>query len=192
MSGILRWIIGPAARPPVVLAAAALLVLSSACSGPRYSDDSFYGDVAWGIMQGVGTIYNQNVVGTPVGAIDATAGGPYGQGTVHITGTTSYDSGTGIETAHLQYDLTNCRISATSSSSNLNVDLTLDGVINEDGSWSTATTYVSLSYNSASLRVSGSSERDSRQRDVNGTTSYHAERTTSGTSAELFGHDVTW
>ena len=50
-----------------------------------------------------------------------------------ITGTTSYDQNSGIETVHLQYDMSDCRISSTSSSSDVNVDLTLNGVISENG-----------------------------------------------------------
>jgi hypothetical protein len=121
--------------------------------------------------------------------VNVVASGPFG-GTVHITGTTTYDQGNGIETVHLQYDMSNCRVSSTSSSSDLNVDLTLNGVISEDGSWSAS--YVSLSYNSPSLRLDGSAERGSRQRDVNDVTPFKANRTSSGTSAELFGFKVSW
>jgi hypothetical protein len=170
-----------------------LLVLAlpdiSCTKGPRYSDESFYEDVAWGIMTGLADIYNQNIAGTPTGPVNVVASGPFG-GTVHITGTTTYDQGNGIETVHLQYDMSNCRVSSTSSSSDLNVDLTLNGVISEDGSWSAS--YVSLSYNSPSLRLDGSAERGSRQRDVNDVTPFKANRTSSGTSAELFGFKVSW
>jgi hypothetical protein len=176
--------------------ALALLVLSfsnlscTKSSQPsRYSDQTFYADVAWGIMTGLVDIYNQNIAGTPTGPVDIVASGPFG-GTVHITGTTSYDSGNGIETVHLQYEMSGCRISSTSSSSNLNVDLVLNGVISEDGSWSAS--YVSLSYKSPSLRLDGASERDSKQRDINDATAFKANRTSSGTSAELFGFKVSW
>ena len=183
-----RWM----ARPLTVLVAAALLLLPNlSCTRPqsRYSDESFYEDVAWGIMTGLVDIFNQNLAGMPTGTIDMTAAGPFG-GTVHITGTTSYDQGNGIETVHLKYDMSNCQISSTSSSSDLNVNLTLNGVISEDGSWSS--TYVSLSYNSDALSVNGSSKRDDDVRDVNDMTTFKANRTSSGTSAELFGFNVSW
>lgn len=174
----------------VVLVLMVLGVTGMSCTKPpRYSDESFYADVAWGIMTGLVDIYNQNIAGTPTGSVDIVAGGPFG-GTVHITGTTTYDQGNGIETVHLQYDMSNCRISSTSSSSDLNVDLTLNGVISEDGSWSAS--YVSLSYDAPNLRLDGSSERGSKQRDVNDVTTFKANRTNLGTSAELFGFKVSW
>ncbi|MCX6842287.1 MAG: hypothetical protein NTX53_08420 [candidate division WOR-3 bacterium] len=155
----------------------------------KYSDESFYKDVAWGIMTGLSDIYNQNIAGTPSGAIDITASGPFG-GTVHITGTTSYDQGNGIQTVHLKYDMSQCRVSSTSSPSDLNVDLTLNGVISEDGSWSS--TYVSVSYGSDALSVSGVSQRGAKERDINNTTAFKANRTSSGISAELFGFKISW
>lgn len=155
----------------------------------KYADELFYKDVAWGIMTGLADIYNQNIAGTPSGAIDITANGPFG-GTVHITGTTSYNQNNGIQTVHLQYDMSDCRISSTSSSSDVNVDLTLNGVISENGSWSS--TYVSLSYDSDALNVDGVSERGTKEREVNDTTTFKANRTSSGISAELFGFKVSW
>jgi len=180
------------ARLLVVLAAVPLVAaLNLSCTKDRnkYGDELFYKDVAWGIMTGLSDIYNQNIAGTPTGPVDLTTAGPFG-GTVHITGTTTYDQGNGIETVHLQYDMTDCRISSTSSSTDLNVDLTLNGVISEDGSWSTA--YTSLSYGSDALDVDGVSTRDTRDRAVNDMTPFKANRTSSGTSAELFGFKVSW
>jgi hypothetical protein len=180
------------ARLLVVLAAiplVAALNLSCRTDRNRYDDELFYKDVAWGIMTGLSDIYNQNIAGTPTGAVDLTAAGPFG-GTVHITGTTTYDQGNGIETVHLQYDMTNCRLSSTSSSSDLNVDVTLNGVISEDGSWSS--TYTSLSYGSDLLNVDGVSTRGTKDRAVNNTTQFKANRTSSGISAELFGFKVSW
>jgi len=192
MSMVMRNKRGWISRPVTALAAVLFLVLTnSSCTRSHYNDVSFYEDIAWGIMTGLGDIYNQNIVGTPTGPVDIVASGPFG-GTVHITGTTSYDQNDSIETVHLQYDMSDCRISSTSSSSDLNVDLTLDGVINEDGTWSSSSAYVSLSYNSDALRVDGSSRRGSKQREVNGATTFKANRTNSGTSAELFGFRVSW
>lgn len=174
----------------LVLAIPFLAMLNVSCHRePRYSDESFYKDVAWGMMTGLSDIYNQNIAGTPSGAIDITASGPFG-GTVHITGTTSYDQSNGIQTVHLQYDMSQCRVSSTSSSSDLNVDLTLNGVISEDGSWSS--TYVSVSYGSDALGVNGASQRGTKERKVNETTTFKANRTSSGISAELFGFKVSW
>ena len=183
--GLQRWVW----RSSAALVATLLVLPILSCTKSRYGDESFYEDVAWGVMTGLVDIYNQDVAGTPTGPVDKVANGPFG-GTVHITGTTSFDQGNGIETVHLQYDMSNCRISSTSSSSNLNVDLTLNGVISEDGTWSSS--YVSLSYNSPSLDADGFSQKGSKQRDVNGMTTFKANRTTSGTSAELFGFKVSW
>jgi hypothetical protein len=177
-------------RFSVAVFALLLLALPNvSCTKSGYSDESFYEDVAWGVMTGLVDIYNQNIAATPTGPVDLVANGPFG-GTVHITGTTSYDQGNGIETVHLKYDMSDCRISSTSSSSNLNVDLTLDGIISEDGTWSS--TYVSLSYNSDTLHLDGLSQRGSKQREVNDATTFKANRTSSGTSAELFGFKVSW
>jgi hypothetical protein len=177
-------------RSSALVAAILLLVIPNlSCTKPHYADESFYEDVAWGMMTGLVDIYNLNIQGTPTGPVDMVANGPFG-GTVHITGTTNYDQGDSIETVHLQYDMSNCRVSSTSSSSNLNVDLTLNGVISEDGTWSPGN--VSLSYNSPALQMDGLSQRGSKQREVNGTTSFKGLRTNSGTSAELFGFKVSW
>jgi len=181
-----------AARFLAALAVIPLLAtLNMSCTKDRnkYEDEQFYKDVAWGLMTGLADIYNQNIAGTPTGVIDKTAAGPFG-GTVHITGTTTYDQGNGIQTVHLQYDMSDCRISSTSSSSDLNVDVTLNGVISEDGSWSS--TYTSLSYRSDALDVNGVSTRGTRDRAVDDTTPFKANRTSSGISAELFGFKVSW
>lgn len=168
-----------------------LATLSTSCTKDRnkYDDEQFYKDVAWGLMTGLVDIYNQNLAGTPTGPVDITANGPFG-GTVHITGTTSYVQSNGIMTVHLRYDMSNCRISSTSSSSDLNVDLTLNGVISEDGSWSS--TYASVSYGSDALGVKGVSTRGTKERTVDDMTTFKANRTSSGISAELFGFKVSW
>jgi hypothetical protein len=155
----------------------------------KYDDELFYKDVAWGIMTGLVDIYNQNIAGTPTGPVDMVANGPFG-GTVHITGTTSHDQVNGIQTVHLQYAMSDCRVSSTSSPSDLNVDLTLNGVIEEDGTWSS--TYTSLSYRSDALDVNGVSTRGSKDRSVDNSTTFKANRTSSGISAELFGFKVSW
>ena len=176
--------------PALVLAMAFLVLLTVSCKHEaKYADELFYKDVAWGLMTGLSDIYNQNLAGTPSGAVDITANGPFG-GTVHITGNTSYSESNGIQTVHLLYDMSGCRISSTYSSSDLNVDLTLNGVISEDGSWSP--TYVSVAYASDSLHVNGTSTRGTKDRTVNETTTFVANRTSSGISAELFGFNVSW
>jgi hypothetical protein len=180
------------ARLFVALVALSVLVLPNiSCTKDRnkYDDELFYKDIAWGIMTGLVDIYNQNVAGTPAGAIDITANGPFG-GSVHITGTTSHDQVNGIQTVHLRYDMSDCRVSSTSSPSDLNVDLTLNGVISEDGTWSSS--YTSLSYDSDALNIDGVSQRGTREREVNDMTTFKANRTSSGTSAELFGLTVSW
>lgn len=186
LHGLQRWVWRSSA---VVLAMLFLVLPNMSCTKPQYDDQSFYEDVAWGIMTGLVDIYNQNIVGTPTGPVDMVANGTFG-GTVHITGTTSYDQSDSIETVHLLYDMSNCQISSTSSSTNLNVDLALNGSISEDGTWSSS--YVSLSYNSSALHIHGFSQRGSKQRDVNDQTTFKANRTSSGTSAELFGFHVSW
>lgn len=170
--------------------AVCLVALTASCrKSEDYSDELFYSDVAWGIMTGIVDIYNQNVAGTSAGTIDITANGPFG-GTVHITGTTSHDQNNDIETVHLLYDMSDCRVSSTASTSDLNVGLTLNGVISEDGSFSS--TYTSLSYHSDALSIDGFSERGTREREIQTTTTFNANRTNSGTSAELCGYTVSW
>ncbi len=186
LHGLRRWVWRSA---PFLVATLLLVLPNLSCTRSHYNTELFYEDVAWGIMTGLVDIYNLNIEGTPTGPVDIVANGPFG-GTVHITGTTSYDEVNGIETVHLQYDMLNCRISSTSSSLDLNVDLTLNGVISEDGNWSASN--VSLAYNSTAVQMNGFSQRGSREREVNGTTTFRGLRTSTGTSAELFGYKVSW
>ena len=173
----------------VVVAALLLGLTSISCTHSYYHDELFYEDVAWGLVTGLDAIYDDYIAGTPTGCLDILACGPSG-GIVHITGTTSYDPCSGIETAHLRYDMTDVRVSFTSSSSDLDVDLTLSGVICEHSSWSYDD--ASLSYDAPDLWLAGTAQRDCEQRGVDGMTDFWANSTNSGTSAELFGYNVSW
>jgi hypothetical protein len=190
MSLILNLLPKSIRRLSAVVVAALLLGLTSiSCTHSYYHDEMFYEDVAWGLVTGLDDIYDDYIAGTPTGCLDILACGPYG-GIVHITGTTSYDPWTGIETAYLRYDMSDVRISCTSSSSDLGVDLRLNGSICEQSSWSHD--YSCLRYDSPGLWLAGSAQRGCEQRGVDGMTDFWANSTSSGTSAELFGYNVSW
>jgi len=172
------------------LVVSALLVLAgSSCTHSHYYDGLFYEDIAWGVVSGLDDIYNEYVAGMPTGYVDILACGPFG-GIVHITGTTSYDPCTDIESAYLRYDMSDVRVCSGSSSSSLDVDLALSGVVCEHSSRSYD--YTSLRYESPDLWLTGSAQRDCEQREVDGVTDFWANSTNSGTSAELFGWGVSW
>jgi len=184
-AGIRTWI-----RRSSAMVVTALLVLTGvACTHSNYYDELFYEDIARGLVSGLDDIYSDYVAGTPTGYVDILACGPFG-GTVHMTGTTCYDPWTNVQTADLRYDMSDVRVSSTSSSSGLDVDLTLSGVVYEHSSWSHD--YSSLRYDSRDLWIAGSAVRGCEQRGVDGMTDFWANSTNSGTSAELFGWSVAW
>ncbi|MBM3332005.1 hypothetical protein FJY68_09185 [candidate division WOR-3 bacterium] len=176
-------------RSSAVIVAALLVLTGISCTHSHYYDGLFYEDIARGVVSGLDAIYNDYIAGTPTGYVDILACGPYG-GIVHITGTACYDPWTDVQTADLQYDLSDVRVSFTWSSSDLDVDLTLNGVMYEHSSWSHD--YSSICYDSRDLWIAGSAERDCERRGVDGITDFRANSTDSRTSADLFGWNVSW
>ncbi len=184
-AGMQSWI----RRSSAMIVTALLVLTGISCTHSHYYDELFYEDIARGVVSGLDDIYNEYVAGTPTGYVDILACGPFG-GVVHITGTTCYDPWTDVQTADMRYDMSDVRVSSTSSSSSLDVDLTLSGVMYEHSSWSHD--YSSLRYDSRGLWIAGSAERDCERRGVDGMTDFWANSTDSGTSVELFGWNVSW
>jgi hypothetical protein len=103
-------------------------------------------DTLWMLINDLANFYNQNLAGRPVGNQNVTAN-CIGGGTVTITGSDGYDSTHGITTSNLIYTMSACQTTQASSSSNLTVTLTLNGIIRENGSWN-GSTYKSAAYSS--------------------------------------------
>jgi hypothetical protein len=179
-----------AARSVAAVATALLLFVPGiSCTHSHYHDMLFYEDIAWGVVTGLDDVYRENVDCLPPGCVDILACGPSG-GIVHTTGTKSCDYYTGIRTVHLRYELSECRFSFASSSSNLDVDLALSGVVYEHSSWTRDCS--SISYESPGLWLAGSAMRGYEERSVDDVSEFWATSTNSGTSAELFGYDLAW
>ncbi len=93
-------------------------------------------------------IWNQNLVGVPVGVQDFTADCPLG-GSAHVTGMNDVTTN-GDNTVDMLYDLTNCE----------NLDdvysLTFSGEITVDGSWNSNTDFAAVSYAATGMLASGS------------------------------------
>lgn len=92
----------------------------------RLCEDNY---LAYGILDTVGFLWNQNLAGQPTGAQDATADCSLG-GTAHITGTTSVDDSSGINSVDLLFDLSGCGHSGSG------YDLELTGVLHWHGTFS--------------------------------------------------------
>lgn len=168
-----------------------LLIFTSSCKKdddkdeditPTLSDESFYKEVAFALIKSYTDIYNQNLAGTPTGAINMTVNGPLG-GTVTITGTSSYDNTHGITTVNLFLSMSD--IITISSYANL----TLTGGTTYAGSFSD--TYTSVNHQSDNIYINGSVTRNgvTRQIDMTGEVSINR---TSTTTAIIFGHTVSW
>ena len=105
-------------------------------------------------------IWNQNIAGQPGGNNDFTVSGPQG-GSVHVTGTTSYESTHGINTLHLTIEMYSCKGIGDKYS------LTFNGTITADGTFST--TYKAITYACQQLSYEGTVGKDNWITDVNGT-----------------------
>ena len=135
----------------------ALATVASGCTSSSSDDTQYYFDASCGEACAdrfvgsatLGTLiflWNQNLAGQPTGAQNKMVNCAFG-GTVHITGTTGYDNGTQIATAHIVYDLAACHHQDTSFS------MTFTGMIAEDGTFSPNAT--SLAYTTDPLVASG-------------------------------------
>ena len=153
-----------------------------------YSQDLIYSDTVWGIMTGIGDIYNQNLAGKPVGYQNISTFCPLG-GNVTITGTTGYSSTTGITTVTLNYSMTNCVVSHMAGA--ISATLTLDGTLDENGSFSDD--FTSLTYLANNLSMSGTLQREGYPDGlIDEICDVNINRTSSGVSAEICDTMVSW
>jgi len=146
------------------------------------SDDTFYKDIAFALIKSYTDIYNQNLAGTPTGAINMTVNGPLG-GTVTITGSSSYDNTHSITTVDLNLSMDEI-ITITSYA-----NLTLTGSTTYTGSFSD--TYTSVNHQSDNIHIDGSVTRNSVVRQINMAGEVSINRTSTVT-AIIFGHTVSW
>jgi len=101
---------------------------------------------ALSVIDTVNFLYNQNFAGQPVGAKDITVNCS-ASGSTHITGTTAADNGTGINTLHLDFDMAACRRVGS------NYDLTMTGLVANDGTFSSDST--SMTYAGSAIVLLG-------------------------------------
>jgi hypothetical protein len=85
--------------------------------------------LAYGVLATVGFLWNQNLAGQPTGAQDVAVDCSLG-GTAHVTGQTSIDDGSQINTVDLFFDLSGCGHSGSG------YDLELTGVLHWVGTFS--------------------------------------------------------
>lgn len=113
--------------------ACAALLLCAALAGCESDDgcDQLCEDnyLAYGILDTVSFLWNQNLAGHPTGAQDLTIDCSLG-GTAHISGQTSFDDGTQINSVDLLFDLAGCGHSGGG------YDLELTGVLRWAGTFS--------------------------------------------------------
>lgn len=160
----------------------------SAPSTPsNFSQTLLDSDLVWAVNGGMNQIYNDNLAGHLVGNQNLTASCPLG-GTVHITGTTGTTSNTGITTVDLTYDMTECKVTRTSSSG-ASVSLTLTGSMAYTGSFNSATNFKSENFQSQSLTMAGTAHRTGYNDATvnNANCSYSGATTSSGTGGTISG-----
>lgn len=97
--------------------------------------------LAYGFVDVLWFIWNQNIAGQPTGTKDFTVVGPQG-GTAHVTGTTEV-ANNGINTLHLTLKLTNCK------GIKEKYNFTFNGTVTADGTFSD--TYSTVTYVSQQL-----------------------------------------
>ena len=105
-----------------------------------------------GLNTTVWLLFNQNVAGTPVGAVDLMGTCPLG-GTAQITGTSAVATD-GTSTAHLLFDLHQCHNSGTRFSLTFTGTVSMDGTFNNGSSGQSKFTAITLS--GTSVVVGGS------------------------------------
>jgi hypothetical protein len=89
---------------------ALLLLLAAAGCEPEETCGEACRDryLAFGVLDSVGFLYNQNLAGQPTGGQDLQVDCSLG-GTAHVTGSTAVDPGSEINTLDLRFDLAGCR-----------------------------------------------------------------------------------
>ncbi len=156
------------------------------------SDETFYEQIAAGIIFCIAEMYNQNLAGKPTGEQNISTSGPLG-GSVTITGTTGLDQTHDITTIDLSYDMAAVRCIQTDEQGGDEwvTNLTLTGTVTDKGSFSD--TFHSTSIQSNLLRILVSSSRNGevlRTLDETGPISINYQ--TNSVSANIFGHTVAW
>lgn len=149
------------------------------------SDNDFYENISRALVDCYISIYNQNVAGYPEGAVDKTVNGPLG-GTVHITGNVT--SGGGTTSTDLLLSLTN--VSYVYAYGYWSISLVLTGDVTYNGSFSGS--YVSVNHQSSNLNMQGTVQYKQTTRSVANLGAVSINRTTSGTTAVIFGHAVAY
>ncbi|MFV8749130.1 hypothetical protein ACNOYE_01120 [Nannocystaceae bacterium ST9] len=121
-----------------------------ACSSDEGEVDRQYLDnlVAYGVLDTTWFLFNQNLAGKPTGTQDLVLACPLG-GMVHITGQTSVDDSTAINSVDLTYTMIGCANAGT------DYDLVLNGEIHSTGTFR-STGYKALTEQSSNLHWSGS------------------------------------
>ncbi|MDD2622068.1 MAG: hypothetical protein WC142_01770 [Bacteroidales bacterium] len=168
-----------------------LLMLTSCDKKEDVDDKTTYTNITRSIVSCISDIHNQNLAGRPTGAQNMTVGGPLG-GEVIIEGSTGV-ADNGISTMDLNYTLSGVNYIFVSQYYTTNI--TLNGVINEKGSFNSETQYVSINYSSSNLQISGSiyySKNDKVSRTINESGSVSINRSWSTTNGYVFGQTVTY
>jgi hypothetical protein len=175
-------------RRNIVLTAAFITLLAfSGCKKETaaISDADFYKYISKALVDCYISIYNQNVAGYPVGAIDKTVNGPLG-GSIHITGNTT-GSGTSTST-DLLFSLT--QVPYVYQNGNWKVTITLTGDVTYNGNFSGG--YSSVNHQSSSLAVTGSVDYAGTSRSIDMVGNVSINRNSTRTSAIIFGHSVSY
>lgn len=155
------------------------------------TDDAFYKTLTMTVANCYKDIYNQNLAGVSTGSHNINANGPMG-GTVVITGTTGYDNNNGITTTDLVYTLSGAPYTYSykySEDKTFVGSVTLTGTTTSAGSFSH--TYNSVSYISNNMHVVGNVTYKEVSRDIDMTGNLTINNATK-TTADFFGHSVTW
>lgn len=137
-------------------------------------------NTAYGLAHVFNFIWNQNFAGQPTGSHDINVSGPQG-GSIHITGTTDFSNG--INTAHLVFEMTNCK------GLDENYSLTFTGLVNIDGTFSS--TYKALAYVSSQLTYQGTVGKNANS-PVNATCSISINETLSHLSGTICGREFSY
>jgi len=158
---------------------------------PVISDENFYLEIAVSLINCYTDIYNQNLAGKPTGNQNITASGPMG-GMVTITGSDSYDNTHGITTTNLLLAMEAVNYTYTYTGNNNKswvTQIKITGSTTYSGSFSDS--YTSVNHQAANLHIAGTVSYDGIVREINTSGSVNINRS-STTSANIFGHSVSW
>lgn len=125
----------------------AIACFASACDDDDRDQQREDDMVVYAALDTTNFLFNQNLAGHPTGAQDLTVPCPLG-GTVHITGTTSADTQTLIDTVDLVYSMQAC------ANVGSGYDLVFSGDIHAQGSFR-STGYKAMTKQSLALTFAG-------------------------------------